>query len=290
MQPVVSIVIPTYQRCNRLKKALKSVLSQTYKDYEVLIVDDGSYDGTKEMVMNLNDSRISYNWQNNSGGPAKPRNEGIKTAKGEWIAFLDSDDWWLPGKLKNCLSKINDDIDLIYHDLIVERNHKTFFKGKKLKSRQLKKPILKDLLLNGNVISNSSVIVRKKLLVEAGYIDEREALIAVEDYHIWLKIAKLTDRFLHVPESLGYYLENNEGISKKDMSVPSKNAVREFQKYLNNKENLILEANLKYKKGKFEYEKKNFKKAKENLLFVIRNGRNSLKLRSLFIILMIFFR
>ena len=256
MQPVVSIVIPTYQRCSRLKKALQSVISQTYKDFEVLIMDDGSNDGTKEMVMNLNDSRISYYWQKNSGGPAKPRNEGIKKAKGEWVAFLDSDDWWLPDKLKNCISKINHDNDLIYHDLIVERNNKILFKRKKLKSRQLKKPILKDLLLNGNTISNSSVIVRKKLLVEAGYIDEREALIAVEDFHIWLKIAKLTDKFLHIPESLGYYFENDEGISKKDMSVPSKNAVSEFQKYLNIKENLILEANLKYKKGKFEYKKK----------------------------------
>ena len=148
-------------------------------------------------------------------------------------------------------SKINHDNDLIYHDLIVERNNKILFK-EKIKKSSAKKPILKDLLLNGNLISNSSVIVRKKLLVEAGYIDEREALIAVEDFHIWLKIAKLTDKFLHIPESLGYYFENDEGISKKDMSVPSKNAVSEFQKYLNIKENLILEANLKYKKGKFE--------------------------------------
>ena len=81
MQPVVSIVIPTYQRCSRLKKALQSVISQTYKDFEVLIMDDGSNDGTKEMVMNLNDSRISYYWQKNSGGPAKPRNEGIKSKR-----------------------------------------------------------------------------------------------------------------------------------------------------------------------------------------------------------------
>ena len=68
MQPVVSIVIPTYQRCSRLKKALQSVISQTYKDFEVLIMDDGSNDGTKKMVMNLNDSRISYYWQKNSVG------------------------------------------------------------------------------------------------------------------------------------------------------------------------------------------------------------------------------
>ena len=93
MQPVVSIVIPTYQRCSRLKKALQSVISQTYKDFEVLIMDDGSNDGTKEMVMNLNDSRISYYWQKNSGGPAKPRNEGIKKARGKYVVRLDSDDY-----------------------------------------------------------------------------------------------------------------------------------------------------------------------------------------------------
>ena len=88
-------------------------------------MDDGSYDGTKEMVMKFNDSRISYKWQNNSGGPAKPRNE-IKTARGKWIAFLDSDDWWLPDKL-NCLSKINDDVDLIYQDLVTSKEIITNF-------------------------------------------------------------------------------------------------------------------------------------------------------------------
>ena len=100
MKPLISVIIPTYQRRDKLKITLKSVLSQTYTNYEVLIMDDGSNDGTKEMVNSLNDSRIFYNWQKNTGGPAKPRNNGIKIAKGDWIAFLDDDDVWKENKLE----------------------------------------------------------------------------------------------------------------------------------------------------------------------------------------------
>ena len=80
MKPLISVVIPTYQRRDKLKVTLDSVLSQTYDNYEVLIMDDGSTDGTKEMISSYNDPRIFYNWHENTGGPAKPRNIGIELA------------------------------------------------------------------------------------------------------------------------------------------------------------------------------------------------------------------
>ena len=95
MNSLISIIIPTFQRRDKLKIALMSVMSQTYRDYEVLIMDDGSTDGTDEMVYSFKDSRIFYNWQKNTGGPAKPRNDAIKIAKGEWVAFLDDDDQFM---------------------------------------------------------------------------------------------------------------------------------------------------------------------------------------------------
>ena len=98
MKPLISVIIPTYQRRNKLKSTLQSILTQTYSNYEVLIMDDGSTDGTKEMVNLFNDPRIFYNWQKNTGGPANPRNNGIKIAKGDWIAFLDDDDVWKENK------------------------------------------------------------------------------------------------------------------------------------------------------------------------------------------------
>ena len=164
MKPFVSIIIPTYQNCNRLRGALNSVLSQTYDDYEVLIMDDGSTDGTEEMVNSFKDSRIFYYWNKNSGGPAKPRNRGIKFSKGNWIAFLDSDDSWKPNKLKMCIENISEQVDLIYHDLEIVYGSKKIFRRKKARTRKLKKPVLIDLLINDNLICNSSVIVRKNLL------------------------------------------------------------------------------------------------------------------------------
>ncbi|HKK53946.1 MAG TPA: glycosyltransferase family A protein [Patescibacteria group bacterium] len=100
--PKISVIIPTYNRANFLPRAIKSVLNQTFKDFELIIVDDGSTDNTKEVINNYlkNDDRIKYIYQQNSGGPPKPKNTGIKIAKGEYIAFLDSDDEWFKDKLK----------------------------------------------------------------------------------------------------------------------------------------------------------------------------------------------
>ena len=93
MLPKVSIIIPTYNRANLLPRAINSVLNQTFKDFELIIVDDGSTDNTRKVVKEFEekDSRIKYIWQENFGGPAKPTNTGLKISKGKYIAFLDSD-------------------------------------------------------------------------------------------------------------------------------------------------------------------------------------------------------
>jgi glycosyltransferase involved in cell wall biosynthesis len=281
MKPLISIIIPTYQRCSKLKIALESVLSQTYENYEILIMDDGSKDGTKEMVHSFKDDRIIYNWQNNTGSPAKARNRGIKAARGEWVAFLDSDDWWTFDKLKNCMHHNNNQVDFIYHDVKIVSKNQDILKRKMIKTRQLKNPVLIDLLLSGNMICNSSVIVRRNLLISVGSIDERKELVAVEDYHTWLKIAKLTDKFFYIPQSLGFYLEHNQNLSKKDMSIPSRIAIQDFKEILTKKQNLKLEANIKYKSGRFYYLNNNFEKSKKDLIYVLKYGYYFLKLRSL---------
>ena len=290
MKPLVSIIIPTYQRCNNLKIALNSVLSQTYSNYEVLIMDDGSTDGTREMVHSFKDPRIFYKWQQNSGGPANPRNRGIKFAKGNWIAFLDSDDIWKPNKLKICMKHTNSQADLIYHDLeILSNKHKIF--GRKLaRTRKLTKPILTDLLVNDNLICNSSVVVRKNLLDKVGGINEHKNLVAAEDYNTWLRIARLTDQFIYLPHSLGYYFIHSDSLSNKDMSVPGKYAVKEFLGILNAQQELKLEARIRYNSGRFNYLNSNFEKAKKELLFVLKKGSIALKARSLLMIINIFMR
>ena len=95
--PKVSVIIPTYNRSKYVTKAIDSVLAQTYRDFEIIVVDDGSTDNTKEVLKPYTD-RIKYLYQENTGVSAA-RNAGIRAAGGQWIAFLDSDDEWLPEKL-----------------------------------------------------------------------------------------------------------------------------------------------------------------------------------------------
>ena len=97
--PFFSVIIPTYNRRKFLKIALNSVLQQTFRNFEVIIIDDGSCDGTNELVAQFKDQRIIYLYQKNHG-VAHARNCGLERAKGRYIAYLDSDDRWVPQKLE----------------------------------------------------------------------------------------------------------------------------------------------------------------------------------------------
>jgi glycosyltransferase involved in cell wall biosynthesis len=129
----VSIIIPTYNHASYLGRALRSVINQTYTNWEAIVIDNHSTDNTDQVMSNFKDPRIKYLKINNDGVIAKSRNKGIEIAKGKWVAFLDSDDWWTSDKLKVCLSFANDNVDLIYHDLKIEHDNPKFFRKKKLK-------------------------------------------------------------------------------------------------------------------------------------------------------------
>ena len=291
--PLVSIVIPTYNHAKFISKALKSVIDQTYKYWEAIIIDNESIDETYKIINEFNDPRIKYFKISNNGVIAKSRNLGIKEAKGEWIAFLDSDDWWTKDKLEVCFSKITKDVDFIYHAHEYVNKSKSFFKKKIIKGRQLKKPILNDLLIGtitkGSQISNSSVIVRKNVLIKIGGLNENKILVGSDDYDTWLRIAQITDQFLYINKKLSFYLVHNANTSSKDMSIPQRLAVRNFMHLFNNQQKLNLEIKLRYISGSYNYLNNNHKKAKKDLMFVIKNGLLHLKLRSLLkLILMVF--
>lgn len=290
MKPYFSIVLPCWNSINFIEKCVDSIKNQTFKNYEVIIIDNSSSDGTIKKLREIKDDRFKIYSINNEGILAKSRNLGIEQSNAEWVAFLDSDDWWTEDKLEVCFENINDKIDFIYHDLEIKSNQSHLFSRKKNKSRQLQKPVLNDLLIGGNAVSNSSVIVRKKLLYEIGLIDENKHLPASEDYSTWLKIAELTDKFLYLPYKLGYYFVHSQSMSKKDMSLPMRHAVTEFLPRLNNKQKKKVEANLRYSSGRFNYLNLNFDKAKKELYYVLQNGNFSLKIRSLTMIIMILFR
>ena len=279
-RPLVSVIIPTYNHARYLGRALQSVVDQTYVNWEVIVIDNHSTDNTDELVASFSDPRITYLKIHNNGIIARSRNKGINIAKGEWIAFLDSDDWWAVEKLKILFDSISENVDLIYHDLEVVNDHPRFFSRKKIKSWQVKTPALMNLLLEGNCIGNSSVVVRKSLLEQIGGLNESPEVIAAEDYNTWLRIAQLTDQFLYLPRRLGYYFIHDQGMSQKDMSIPARHAVDEFISLLSASQRLKLEANFRYTTGRFNYLAGNYSDTKDDLLFAMKHGYKMTMIKS----------
>jgi glycosyltransferase involved in cell wall biosynthesis len=199
-----SVVIPTYNDARDLDRCLASLVAQTYKNFEVIVCDDGSTDNTKEVAESYQGRLdLVYEWEKNWGGPARPRNRGIALARAEWICFLDQDDWWYPNKLEECALHL-DQADIMYHDADAYDgiSHKLL---RRLHSRQLTDDPFTDLMLNGNALLGSSVVVKKSILERVGGMAEEKKLITFEDFDCWLKIAKITKKFLYLPESLGAY-------------------------------------------------------------------------------------
>jgi glycosyltransferase involved in cell wall biosynthesis len=179
----ISVVIPTYNRYEFLKRALESVYAQTYKPYEVIVVDDGSTDNTSSIQKDFLD--IKYIYQKNSG-VSSARNTGIKNCASEWIAFLDSDDEWLPDKLKEQVAfhKNNPDILMSYTDETWIRDAKEIKMPKKFKKFGGE---IFEQCLSHCIIAPSSVLLHKKLFDDVGLFDEE--LEVCEDYDLWLRIA-----------------------------------------------------------------------------------------------------
>jgi glycosyltransferase involved in cell wall biosynthesis len=195
-------------------RCLDSLVAQTFKDFEVLVCDDGSTDGTADVVKRYEHAlRVTHHWAENFGGPARPRNAGLKLALGTYVALLDSDDWWAPQKLEWSVRRLDAGADLVYHDLYSARSSGQRFFWHRRRSRHIAAPAFEDLLCNGNAICNSSVVVRRDILLLVGGFSEDRSMIAWEDYDAWLRIAKVTDRFERLDEPLGYYWAGGGNIS-----------------------------------------------------------------------------
>jgi glycosyltransferase involved in cell wall biosynthesis len=288
--PLFSVVIPTYNHGCYLGRALKSVLDQTYTNWEVIVIDNHSTDNTDEVVAGFSCSQITYLKINNNGVIAASRNAGICVSKGDWVAFLDSDDWWTNDKLQTCFNTINNDVDLIYHDLEIITEQPRPLRRKILKSWQVKAPVLKDLLVKGNPIANSSVIVRKSLLDKISGIDESVEMVAAEDYNTWLRIAELTNQFAYLSQKLGYYLIHDQSVSKKDMLLPARSAVNKFLHILTDRQKNKLEASFRYASGKHNYRVGDLLSSKDKFFFSLKYGYNFIRLKSLIMLLFINFK
>lgn len=206
---LVSVVIPTYNHGRYLGRALKSVLDQTYTNWEAIVIDNHSTDNTDEVMASFSDSRISYLKINNNGLIAASRNTGIQAAKGEWIAFLDSDDTWYPEKLKWCINCLENGADLVAHGLkIIGESSGFIYCGPKHRAT------FNSLLEKGTCITISATVIRKSVLDGVGNFSENAAINTSEDYHLWIKLARENVSMRFTNEILGEYrvhAANNSG-------------------------------------------------------------------------------
>jgi teichuronic acid biosynthesis glycosyltransferase TuaG len=219
-ESLISVVIALYNSDKYIHKTITSVLSQTYTNIELIIVDDASTDDSVSVVNEFikADSRVNLiSLNENSGGPAKPRNIGIDNAKGDFVAFLDSDDLWKKNKLDFQIKKIKSNdimaftsIDIINENGVIENRffHKVrpmlqgFFSNKGLMG-----------VLFYNPIPLSSVLIRSKILNKLRF-DESKDLHAVEDYCMWLKLyERYPGRILFIKTSLVEYRVHDNNIS-----------------------------------------------------------------------------
>lgn len=219
MSPEVSVVIPTYNRVADLRRALSSVQQQSFRNWEAMVVDNSSTDGTRQMVESLGDARIRFIEINNEGVVARSRNVGIQAASAEFVALLDSDDWWHPRKLERSLQALRGGADIAYHSMYLVRAADQRFFWFRTRTRDLRAPVFDDLLGRGNALANSSVVIRRGLITSLGGFAEERGKIGYEDFDAWLRAAKVTERFARVPGTLGYYWVGGANLSSPDRMV-----------------------------------------------------------------------
>jgi teichuronic acid biosynthesis glycosyltransferase TuaG len=203
----VSVIIPTWNRAPYLSTAITSVLNQTYPVHEIIVCDDGSTDDSEAVVRGFSDPKVKWLPGPRAGRPAIPRNRGLAASKGEWIAFLDSDDEWLADKLEQqfeslhglkCTAACSNALRMSPNG---QRVGEVVFWTKS-------RIALNDLLKTNQVVC-SSVLMHRSLLAHVSGFPEQQHLTACEDYALWLRVSTQTD-FAFVPKALVLYNDNPE--------------------------------------------------------------------------------
>lgn len=269
----ISVIIPTWNREKTLGKAISSALNQTFPPLEVLVCGvNGSPD--QKVVESIHDPRIKWIEVNHTGLPATPRNKGIQVSRGEWIAFLDSDDEWLPEKLEKQLEHVNKmKHDAACSDAIRYVPSEGYI-GTILKGEVPEKLISFSSLIHSNYVICSSVLIKKAIVEKCSGFPEDRELRALEDYALWLRASMFTS-FIFINEALLVYRDEPQ-TSARAFSPPIwEQRVRILRSFIewaestdigiNNKKNLDLAKKLllRTQVRKFLY---NFNKATKQIL------------------------
>jgi glycosyltransferase involved in cell wall biosynthesis len=203
--PVVSVIIPTYNRAILIKRAICSVLEQSFQNLEVLVIDDASTDATAKVVAEIRDPRVCYIQQSQNRGGGAARNAGLSVARGDFIAFQDSDNEWLPDKLGKQMALLlasPDQFDAVYSGFWKVKEHrKSYFPYHRFKKRE---GDIHQALLWENFIDTSSLLVKRECFEQVGGFDER--LPRFQDWELCLRLSKLfAFGFVDEPLHLAHY-------------------------------------------------------------------------------------
>ncbi len=207
--PEVSVIIPAHNAAHYLAEAVDSVLRQSFQDFEILVIDDGSTDDT-EAIMRSYHSKVRYFSQQKSG-VAIARNRGIERAQGRYIAFLDADDTWTPLKLERQLAAMADhkDYRICYSAFTITGPDLAPISVSRSRRQA---HALEDLLLRGNVVATPTTVMGERaLFIESGGFDP--ALSQCADWDMWVRVAALTD-FLYIDEPLACYRQHGSNMSR----------------------------------------------------------------------------
>lgn len=228
--PTVSVIIPTYNRAHLIERSIRSVLDQTYQDFELIVVDDGSTDNTEEIVARFGDDRLRYIRHNqSSGSPAAPTNTGIKAARGEYIAVQDSDDEWLPGKLEKQMQVFNNasaEVGIVYTDMwrVSEDGKKEYYHSPRIMPEE--GIIYRDALgYRVMCIGTGTLVIKKECFNKAGLFDEKLPMLI--DTELLIRMSRCY-YFYHIEEPLVNYFATASSISSsKEADITARKLILE---------------------------------------------------------------
>lgn len=287
----ISVIIPAFNAEKYIEECLNSLIVQSYQNFEIIIVDDGSKDKTKEIIQSFIEKNCLYNvkyfYQENQG-PASARNTGIKNSVGEFIVLLDADDFLE----KDCLEiKINYFLNNPRIDFL-STNAYLFYSGKVkgfyrfINEKEIQNKLQVESLVMENTIITSTVMIRKSIFNFVGLFNESREIIGVEDFELWLRMstAKIKSGFINLP--LTYYREHSNSISvdKSEMLRKLIKVLNNFIKVNSQYENIVANQIKKINKiislevFKKRIVEKDYSNASKKIPFLLTNGNHFKKI------------
>lgn len=293
MAPKISIIIPTYNRAQLLEEAITSVVNQTQKDFEIIVADGSSTDNTKEVVISFG-KKIKYYNEKHTGLPASGRNIGLKNASGKYIAFLDSDDIWLPTKLENQMNylKSNPHCGMVYSNTYVI-NEKGNSTGKLLlRNGHAKEGRIFLSLLKENFIPTHTVMMKREVFEKIGYFNNDPSIKGAEDYEYWLRASLDFDiGFINKPLALYRVHTGSASYENNSAAGPRQNVLRNLIKdeflYENSVKDQI--CRFYFSMAVYEWRKSNISNAKKYIKKYISCNLEKFRLINVFLGLAMYF-